>query len=281
MSLGSCNMSRLNCGLDLANQNPWYVLGVKPKHEKRVAQALGTKGYEAFLPLFLARRRWLSASRDVNLPLFPHYVFCRMDPHHKLPILEIPSVRTILSFGRVPIPVGESEIQSIRTMVASGLSVTPHHFLGIGTRVRVTAGPLSGIDGILETIRGQDRIVVSVALLQRSVSVEIHRQDVMPSPKQVGSVGRPTERATTAFPTIPILQAIQKDQLRAETADHVESQAQKPNRQFPALGSGVRQTEVLLRESRRPQYFRRRPIGSLPPDGHGWTSVGRFPSCRA
>jgi transcription antitermination factor NusG len=189
MSLGS-----VNGGQDLANQNPWYVLLVKPRHEKSVAEALDGKGYEVFLPLFLARRRWLSTSRDVSLPLFPHYVFCRMDPERRLPILEIPSVRTIVSFGRHPIPVDESEMQSVRAMVGSGLAVTPHHFLHAGARVRVTAGPLTGIEGILETVRGQDRLVVSVALLQRSVSVEVHRQYVMPSPRQGVSVPRQIER---------------------------------------------------------------------------------------
>ena len=191
MSLGNCG---LKGGQDLANQNPWYVLLVKPRHEKSVAEVLDGKGYEVFLPLFLARRRWLSTSRDVSLPLFPHYVFCRMDPERRLPILEIPSVRTIVSFGRSPIPVDESEMQSVRAMVGSGLPITPHHFLHAGARVRVTAGPLSGIEGILETVRGQDRLVVSVALLQRSVSVEVHRQYVMPSPRQAVSVPRQIER---------------------------------------------------------------------------------------
>jgi transcription antitermination factor NusG len=190
MSLGSCDISGVNRRQELANQNPWYVLLVKPKHEKRVAEALGGKGYEAFLPLFLARRRWLSASREVSLPLFPHYVFCRMDPERRLPILQIPGVRAIVSFGRSPIPVDESEIQSVRAMVGSGLPITPHHFLQAGALVRVTAGPLTGVEGILESVRGQDRLVVSVALLQRSVSVEIRSQHVMRAPKQVVSIPR-------------------------------------------------------------------------------------------
>jgi transcriptional antiterminator RfaH len=189
MSLGD-----VTGGQDLASQNLWYVLLVKPKHEKRVEEALGGKGYEVFLPLFLARRRWLSTSRDVSLPLFPHYVFCRMNPERRLPVLQIPSVRTIVSFGRAPIPVDESEIQSVRAMVGSGLPITPHHYLHTGARVRVTAGPLTGIEGILETVRGQDRLIVSVALLQRSISVEVHRQYVMPSPRQVVSVPRQIER---------------------------------------------------------------------------------------
>ena len=181
MSLRSCD---INSGQEFTSQNPWYALVVKPKHEKRVAEALAGKGYEGFLPLFSVRRSWHSASRDVSLPLFPHYVFCRMDPTRRLPILQIPSVRTIVSFGRGPISVDEFEIQSVRAMIGSGLPVAPHDFLSSGARVRVTVGPLSGIEGILETFRGQDRLVVSLALLQRSVSVEIQRQHVVPSPRQ-------------------------------------------------------------------------------------------------
>ena len=140
--------------------------------------------HEGFLPFFSVRRSWHSAGRDVSLPLLPHFVFCRMDPKRRLPILQIPSVRTIVSFEPRAIPVDEFEIQSVRAMIGSGLLVAPHDFLSSGARVRVTVGPLSGIEGIPETFRVQDRLVVSLALLERSVSVEIQRQHVVPSPRQ-------------------------------------------------------------------------------------------------
>ena len=191
MSLGECDSENR-----LGTTGPWYTVLVKPKHEKTVAEALENKGYEAFLPLFLARRQWRSASRDVHLPLFPQYVFCRLNPHCRLPVLEIPSVRAIVSFGRIPIAVDDSEILAVRSMVNSGLAVTPHPFLSAGARIRVTGGPFYGIEGILSTARGQDYLVVSLALLQRSVSVKIERQYIMPLHMPVASVSGKTHRVS-------------------------------------------------------------------------------------
>lgn len=174
----------------------WYALRVRPRHEKTVALSLCSIGYEGFLPLYKLRRHWATTSRDVQLPLFPQYVFCKFNHHHLgLPVLRVPSVRAILGFGNGPVPVEESEIQALQAVTGSGLPTEPHAFLRAGIAVRVTCGPLAGLEGILESVKGRDRLVISVSLLQRSVSVEIDRQWVLPLPKRVIST-RPSQHAT-------------------------------------------------------------------------------------
>ncbi len=169
---------------DQDSRVPWYALVVKPQHEKTVSRALREKGYPELLPLYKARRRWVSRSRDVSLPLFPQYVFCQFDPHCRLPVLQIPSVKTIVKFGGTLTPMKESEILAVKAVVDSGLTVAPHEFLSVGTVVRVTSGPLTGVEGILKRVKGTDRLVVSVTLLQQSMAVEIDRQWVVPLPNR-------------------------------------------------------------------------------------------------
>ncbi len=163
-----------------ANQLPWFALLVRTRFETGVAEFLGGSGYEWFLPIYKSRRRWSDRAKVVQLPLFPGYLFCRFDYQHRLPILKTPGVMQIVSFNRMPTPVKDEEIRSIQALVASGLPNQPWPYLAVGDRVRIEAGPLRGVEGILTSHKGEHRLVLSVTLLQRSVAVEIDSAMVTP-----------------------------------------------------------------------------------------------------
>ena len=152
---------------------PWFALQVRACHEKNVAEMLRGKGYTPFLPLYKCRRRWSHRYKMLDLPLFPGYLFCRFDVHNRLPILKTPGVMLVLGIAKTPVPIDSAEIDAIRTIVGSGLQSQPWPFLQVGARVRIEHGALSGLEGVLLDFRGRHRLVVSVALLQRSVAVEI------------------------------------------------------------------------------------------------------------
>jgi transcription antitermination factor NusG len=157
----------------------WFALSVVPRKEKATSEALRNKGYEDFLPLYSARRKWSDRIKTVELPLFPGYVFCRFDPRERLPIMKLPAVMNIVGFGSEPEPVAESEIEALRTICRSRLWTMPWPNLTAGSRVRLQEGPLIGLEGILLNAERM-RLVVSVTLLQRSVAVEIERSWVAP-----------------------------------------------------------------------------------------------------
>ena len=152
---------------------PWFALQVRARHEVGVADHLDGKGYEWFLPLYKLRRRWSDRIKEVEAPLFPGYLFCRLNPQDRLPILKTPGVIQIVGYNRTPIPVDEQELRAIQRMVASGIPNQPWPFLGAGDRVRIESGPFTGLEGILVEFKGNHRLVLSVTLLQRSVAVEI------------------------------------------------------------------------------------------------------------
>src|SRR5450755_1117280 len=154
----------------------WYALQVQTKLGSIASVALRGNGYEEFLPLYRSSRRWSDRVKQLDMPLFPGYMFCRFDPHDRLvPVLTTPGVIGILRAGKVPIPVDQKEIEAVRTIISSGLAAQPWPFLHTGSRIYLERGPLSGLEGIVTNADNLDRLVVSVSLLQRSVAVQIDR----------------------------------------------------------------------------------------------------------
>jgi transcription antitermination factor NusG len=158
----------------------WYALQVRPRFEKVIASMLLYKGYEGFLPLYRKRSRWSDRIKEIQFPLFPGYLFCRFDINKRLPILVTPGVMHVVGIGKTPHPVDEAEIAALQAVVISGLQAEPRSYLTAGQKVRIEIGPLAGVEGILVAIKGAKRLVLSVNLLQRSVSVEIDESWVVP-----------------------------------------------------------------------------------------------------
>ena len=164
---------------------PWFALQVRSRYENIVTAHLSGMGYESFLPLYMCRRRWSDRFKEIECPLFPGYVFCRLNPLNRLPILMIPGVSLIVGMGKTPIPIDEAEIAAIQSAVKSGLPSQPWAFVQIGQRVRIEHGPLCGLEGVLLDLRGHHRLVLSVTLLQRSIAVQVEDAWVTPIPQQV------------------------------------------------------------------------------------------------
>lgn len=160
----------------------WYAIRVRSKFEQGVAASLTGKGYEKYLPLYRSRRQWSDRMKDLDLPLFPGYLFCRFDVQVRLPILTIPGVVSIVGTGKTPIAVPDQEIEMIQTMVSSGLMLRPWPQLAVGSRIVIEKGPLQGVEGVTVDIKRKHHLIVSVPLLQRSVAVEIDREWVRPLP---------------------------------------------------------------------------------------------------
>jgi transcription antitermination factor NusG len=158
----------------------WFALHVRSRCEKAVSASLRSKGYEEFLPLYRSRNRWSDRVKDVDLPLFPGYVFCRFDPGRRLPILTTPGIVAIVGAGKTPEPVEPAELAAIQSLAQSGLPAIPWPYLKTGERVRIEHGALEGCEGILTAVKKELRVVLSVTLLQRSVAVEIDRDFIRP-----------------------------------------------------------------------------------------------------
>src|SRR5580704_11935485 len=148
----------------------WFALRVRPKHEKTVASHLSTLGFDEYVPLHQVRRRWSDRVKVLDAPLFPGYIFCSFTYSDRLRVLNSPSVESVVG------PVDDSEIATLRTLVASGKPLAHLPFLRIGQDVVIERGPLAGIRGVVLRDESAWRVVVSVAALDRSIAVEVDRE---------------------------------------------------------------------------------------------------------
>jgi transcription antitermination factor NusG len=162
-------------------QDLWYALKVRSRSEWRVESNLRNKGYELFLPTYKSRRRWSYQIKTLELPLFPGYLFCRLDAHQRLPILTTPGVAHIVGIGKTPEPILESEIEAIRALVRSDAAYEPCPYVRVGQSVHVEFGSLCGLTGLVTHLRGKSRLIISVEILMRSVSVEIDEAWIRPT----------------------------------------------------------------------------------------------------
>jgi transcription antitermination factor NusG len=156
----------------------WFALVVKPRFDKAVAQALESKGYETLVPVYKKYHKYGGRSKQFELPLFPGYVCCRFDVQARLPILTTPGVVRVLGVRNVPVPLSDTEINSLQTAIKSQLPVQPCPFVNAGQRVRIHSGVLAGVEGIVLGLKGGLRLILSITLLQRSVLLEIDGDQV-------------------------------------------------------------------------------------------------------
>jgi transcription antitermination factor NusG len=167
----------MNCDSSL---KLWYAAYTCANHEKRVAQQLAVRSVEHFLPLYESVRRWKDRRVQLQLPLFPGYVFVRLALRDRLQVLEIPSVARLVGFNGTPTPLPDGEIEALKAGLAGGVRAVPHPYLKVGRRVRITSGPFEGHEGVLIRKKNKLRFVISLDMIQRSIRLDIDTASVEP-----------------------------------------------------------------------------------------------------
>jgi transcription antitermination factor NusG len=158
----------------------WYALQVRHQSEIRVGRLLGSQGWETLVPLYRSRRQWSDRMKDIELPLFAGYVFCRFPMGVRAQVEDTPGVVQVVKFNGQAAPAEEKEIEEIRAMLRAKVPLQPWPYLKAGDRVRVERGPLRGLEGTLLRSDGSARLVVSVELLQRSIAAEVEPDTIVP-----------------------------------------------------------------------------------------------------
>lgn len=163
-----------------AKLNPWYAIRVRSRFEFSAAHLLREKGFEQFLPFYRSRRQWSDRVKEMDMPLFSGYVFCRFDASSPLHVLTTPGVIDIICAGKTPVPVDDGEISALQDICGSGLPVEPWPYLEVGRRISIEHGPLAGAEGVVIEMKGRCRLVASISILHRSVAAEIDRDWIRP-----------------------------------------------------------------------------------------------------
>jgi transcription antitermination factor NusG len=159
---------------DLAPEDShWYAIYTTARHEKRAALLLQEKRIFTFLPLLQRFHQWSDRIRKVNIPMFSCYAFVRIapSPENRVHVLRTPGVLGFVGNERQGTPIPEEQIESLRTAMREKIPCALHPYVHAGRRVRIRGGCLNGVEGILVRQGKGDSLVISVELLQRSISV--------------------------------------------------------------------------------------------------------------
>ena len=158
----------------------WFAAYTRARHEKSVVQHFEARAVEHFLPLYTSMRRWQNRSVQLELPLFPGYVFVRIALGVRLRVLEVPGVVRLVGFNGQPYPLEDREIESLRRGIMNASRIEPYPYLNliVGSRVRIKSGPLAGVEGKLVRKKNTYRVVLSLDLIARAAAVEVDSADI-------------------------------------------------------------------------------------------------------
>jgi transcriptional antiterminator RfaH len=154
-------------------QTQWYALYLRSRFEKRVEEELSRKEIETFLPLIEEVHVWSDRKKKVMEPLFRGYVFVKTDLRNKEAILQTDGVVKFVSIRTQPSPIPENQIEWLRRIIGEPVSVKRENYFEVGERVRVTAGPLLGVEGVIIRHQTETRVVISLTAIAQSVSVQV------------------------------------------------------------------------------------------------------------
>ena len=156
----------------------WYAIYTRPRHEKKVNDALIEKGIETFLPLIKKISQWKDRKKKIDAPLFNGYLFVHIDYKDRFSVLQTKGVVKIVNFSGEPVVVPEWQIESLKRMLTKPEKIQLETYMKVGDPVVVDFGPFKGMKGVIKTIKGQQRLIITIDGIMQTVSVEISADEV-------------------------------------------------------------------------------------------------------
>ncbi len=163
-----------------AAEAAWLVCHTKPRCEKKFAALLSAEKFEHYLPLVQSVRRYAQQTKKFTKPLFPGYVFACVPLERKALIYQQDLLARAITVDDQPKFL--RQLADVRTIVASGFELSVMPLLTKGRRVKITGGPLYGLEGFVDNASHPQGVVLSVDVLQKGllVKVPIENLQVLP-----------------------------------------------------------------------------------------------------
>lgn len=164
--------------------NAWYAVQCKPRREFVAETNLINQGYRVYLPLVATKRRCDGRWVDTVEPLFPRYLFLAIGSERQslAPVRSTFGVCGLVRFGGEPAVIPESVVESLRARQDpdTGACAGSSPFTS-GARVEFRAGPLMGLEGVIELEASQERVYVLLELLGKLNKVPVARDWLLPA----------------------------------------------------------------------------------------------------
>lgn len=158
------------------NLPQWYVVYTMPKSERKVAARIADMGIESYLPLHKVVRQWSDRKKKLEVPLFPNYVFVKVDAILRVSLFSIKELTKFVSIEKQPVVIDEKEILAIKKVLNNEEEVVPDHYFQEGVKVRVRGGHFDGLEGIIIKRRGRTRLLIKIEGLMKAFSFNVSTQ---------------------------------------------------------------------------------------------------------
>jgi len=151
----------------------WHVIYTRPRTERQIAKRLEEIGIETFLPFYKEVRKWSDRKKKIEVPLFPSYIFVKVDHVSKSKVFSVKNVVKFISIDGRPLVVREQEIINIKRILYDDLEVVPEDYFHEGMKVRITRGQFQGFEGVIEKKFNGTRLIVRICTLMKAYSFNI------------------------------------------------------------------------------------------------------------
>ena len=160
----------------------WAVVNSQPHREPIALQNLERQQFQAYCPMIRRQRRRGRLAREVIRPLFPSYLFVRLNPERDCwrPLLSTYGVRTLVRCGERPSLLDDGFIQSLKQREVDGVIMRPASTYHIGQQVRLAGGAVDGLVATIIEMDEKDRMTVLMDLLSRPVKAKLHADQISP-----------------------------------------------------------------------------------------------------
>ena len=156
----------------------WFVLHTKSRREKKTVNRCTALGIPSYLPLRKSVTICKGRRHTAEVPLFPGYAFAYMCREDRTEMYRSGHTANVIDvFDQVSLV---ADLRRIKTAQEQGACLIPERVVVRGTRVRIIDGPLTGLEGVVRTLKGRTRLVLSVDCIQQAVSCEVDNSMVVP-----------------------------------------------------------------------------------------------------
>ena len=149
----------------------WVVVHARPRCEKKIAEYLDRQGFQCYLPLRRKTHRYGNRERVFMSPLFSGYLFCVLGESHRSTVAQNRHVANVLDVLDQAMLV--EQLRQVESALAGGQIAEVLPYLVSGHRVRVSHGPLRGVEGVIQRVKGQTRVIINVDMIRQAMAVEV------------------------------------------------------------------------------------------------------------
>jgi transcription antitermination factor NusG len=155
---------------------PWYVAHTRPRREKKLAEYCEREGFAVTLPCYKSVKKYRGKTVVFHKPLFPNYVFLRLEPHQKQAVYQSDHVANLLEV--VDQQTFEAQLGDILAALDTELEIFLAPQIAAGARVKIKSGPLRGIEGVVEQRSGMTFVLLRLDFISQAAAVKIEASEL-------------------------------------------------------------------------------------------------------